>query len=134
VTLAESEPIWVPSTVVQAIHADQIRQHGGTLGIRDQCLLESALQRAPNHWHYEPSVDLPLLAALYGIGVAQNHPFLDGNKRTAFQVMYVFLGLNDLRILASEAEVVRIMLEVANGVLGEDALASWLREHTELRG
>lgn len=132
-TLSESEPRWVTSTIVQAIHADQVRQHGGTLGLRDKGLLESALQRAPNHWHYGPSVDLPLLAALYGIGLAQNHPFLDGNKRTAFQIMYVFLGLNGLRLSASEADVVRIMLEVASSALDEDDLASWLREHTEHR-
>ena len=132
-TFTESEPRWVPVAIVQAIHANQIRPHGGTLGIRDQGLLESALQRAPNHWHYEPSVKLPFLAALYGIDLAQNHPFLDGNKRTAFQAMYVFLGLNGLRIVASEPDVVRIMLEVASGTLNEDEVAGWLKRYTENR-
>jgi death-on-curing protein len=128
-----SEPRWLPSTVVQAIHADQIKQHGGAFGLRDQGLLDSALQRAPNHWRYNPSVDLLLLAALYAVGLAQNHPFIDGNKRTAFQAMYVFLGLNGLRMSASEMDVVRLMREVASGIIKEDDLASWLKENTQHR-
>ena len=126
-------PRWIPSALVQAIHADQIRQHGGTLGLRDQGRLDAALQRAPNHWHYEPSADLPFLAALYCIGLAQNHPFLDGNKRIAFQVMYVFLGLNGLRIVADEADVVRVMLAVASGTLTADEMAAWFRAYIEPR-
>jgi death-on-curing protein len=81
------EPRWVNQTIAQAIHVDQIRQHGGTLGLRDKGLLESALQRAPNLWHYDTKADLCNFAATYGIGLAKNHPFVDGNKRISFQVM-----------------------------------------------
>jgi len=133
VTSTESEPQWLPATVVPAIHADQIKQHGGSFGLRDQGLLDSALQRAPNHWHYDSSVDLLFLAALYAVGLAKNHPFIDGNKRTAFQAMYVFLGLNGLRILADEAVVVRLMCDVAIGVIEEEDLASWLKDHIRQR-
>ena len=126
------EPRWLVPAVVQAIHADQVKQHGGALGLRDQGLLDSALQRAPNHWHCQPSIDLPYLAALYGVGLAQNHPFVDGDKRTAFQAMYVFLGLNGLRLSACEVDVVAVMREVASGVLKEDDVASWIRENIQL--
>ena len=130
-TKPESEPKWLPSVVVQAIHADQVKQHGGALGLRDRGLLDSALHRAPNHWHYQPFIDLPYLAALYGVGLAQNHPFVDGNKRTAFQAMYVFLSLNGLRLSVRETDVVTIMRAVASGALKEDDVASWLRENTQ---
>lgn len=127
------EPRWVTQTIVQAIHADQIRQHGGTLGIRDKGLLDSALQRAPNLWHYNKKAELCDCAAAYGIGLAKNHAFIDGNKRIAFQVMYVFLGLNNLRIVATEPEVVTLMLSVADGTTNEEHLTQWLRDHTESR-
>lgn len=132
-TSAPAEPRWLPTAVVQAIHADQIKQHGGAFGVRDPGLLESALQRAPNHWRYNPSVDVLSLGALYAVGLAKNHPFVDGNKRTAFQVMYVFLGLNGLRLAADEAEVVRVMRDVASGALGEGELASWLKNNIQQR-
>ena len=125
------EPRWINQAIVLAIHTDQVRQHGGSLGIRNQDLLESALQRTPNRWHYDDTSDFCALAAAYGMGLANNHPFIDGNKRTAFQVMYVFLGLNSLRIVATEPEVVDFMLNVASGKLKEPDLARWLREHTE---
>ena len=89
------------------------------------------MHRAPNHWHYQPSSGLPYLAALYGVGLAQNHPFVDGNRRTAFLAMYVFLGLNGLRLSTREADVVTIMRQVASGALKEDDLAAWLREGTQ---
>jgi death on curing protein len=122
------EPRWVPLPVVVAIHADQIRQHGGGQGIRDRGLLESALARPVHRWEYETTSDLGELAAAYGYGIARNHPFVDGNKRTAFQVMYVFLGLNGYRIQTAEEEVVRIVEGVASGALDERALAAWLEE------
>lgn len=125
------EPRWISRAVAFAIHADQARQHGGFPRLRDQGLLESALERAPNRWRYDPTADLCALAAAYGIGLAQNHPFVDGNKRTAFQVMYVFLGLNGLRIIASEPEVVTVMLAVAGGELNEEGLTEWLRNCTK---
>ena len=127
------EPRWLSQSVVLAIHADQIRAHGGTLGLRDQGLLESALDRPRNRFHYQPDADLYELAAAYGFALANNHPFVDGNKRVAFQAMFVFLGLNGLRIVASEEAVVSLMLSVASGELDEAGLTSWLQVNTAPR-
>jgi death on curing protein len=124
------EPRWLSQSVVLAIHADQIRAHGGTLGLRDRGLLESALDRPRNRFHYQSDVGLYELAAAYGFALANNHPFVDGNKRVAFQAMYVFLGLNGLRIMASEEAVVSLMLSVASGELDEEDLTSWLEVNT----
>jgi death on curing protein len=129
VSRSPREPRWVSRAVAVAIQADQIRHHGGTHGVRDVGLLDSALHRAPNRWHYEQTGDLLLLGATYCVAIARNHPFLDGNKRAAFQVMYVFLGLNGRRIVAEEAEVVDTMLRVATGEVDESALAQWLEAH-----
>jgi death-on-curing protein len=114
-----------------AIHADQIRQHGGDRGLRDEGLLESALARVPNRWHYESTSDLLDMAAAYGYGLACNHAFVDGNKRIAFLAMFVFLGLNGYRLVATEHEVVMLMLEVAGGKYTENNLAEWLRRHSQ---
>ncbi len=127
------EPRWLSPTLVRAIHADQIRQHGGALGLRDPDLLHSTLARARNRWHYDPDTHVTGLAAAYGFGLVRNHPFMDGNKRVAFQAMYVFLGLNGRRIVAEEPEVVRLMVDAAGGAVDEGALAGWLREHVEPR-
>jgi death-on-curing protein len=124
---------WPSDTVVLTVHADQVREHGGSLGLRDRDLLESALSRPRNRFAYEPEWNLCDLAASYGFGIARNHPFVDGNKRVAFQAMYVFLGLNGLRIDAPEEEVVGLMLALASGELDESELASWLRGHTSPR-
>jgi death-on-curing protein len=124
------EPVWLGVIVVLAIHASQIREHGGSTGLRDEGLLESAPERARNRFHHEPAADLASLAASYGFGLARNHPFSDGNKRVAFQAMYVFLALNGLRIHAEEPEVVRLMLSLAAGDLAEEDVAVWLRQHT----
>ena len=126
-----SEPRWLSPAVVLAVHSDLIQAHGGSLGLRDRGLLESALDRPRNRYHYEPDSDLCSLAASYGFGMAGNHPFVDGNKRVAFQCMYVFLGLNGLRIEALEEEVVAVMMAVASGQVDEEELTAWLREHTE---
>lgn len=124
-----SEPRWLLPVYVFAIHADQIQNHGGSLGLRDRGLLESALGRAKNRHQYDPDADLASLAASYGFGLAQNHPFVDGNKRVAFQAMYLFLGLNGFRIETSEEEVVLLTLSLASGQLDETSLADWLRNH-----
>jgi death on curing protein len=125
-----TEPRWLTFSVVLAIHADQISKHGGSGGLRDRGLLESALERPRTRFHYEPDSDLAGLAASYGFGIAKNHPFVDGNKRVAFQAMYVFLGLNGLRIESPEEEVVALVLSLAGGQTDEPQLASWLRENT----
>jgi death on curing protein len=120
--------------VVVAIHSDQIREHGGSLGVRDKGLLESALDRPRNRFNYESDSDLRALAAAYGFGIAKNHPFVDGNKRVAFQAMYVFLGINGVTITADEEEVVRLVLALASGELSESDLGVWLRNNTAQRG
>jgi death on curing protein len=128
-----TEPRWLSATMIRAIHTSQVQEHGGSLGLRDPGLLDSALDRPRNRYHCEPESDLADLAAAYGFGLARNHPFVDGNKRVAFQAMYVFLGLNGLRIEAEEPEVVRLILALASGDLPESGLANWLREHTSNR-
>jgi len=128
-----NEPRWVSILQLLAIHADQIKDHGGSLGLRDRGLLESALDRPRNRYHYQPDCDLCEFAAAYGYGLAKNHPFIDGNKRVAFQAMYLFLGLNGLRIQAAEEEVVALILALASGNLDEGTLSSWLRDHTTPR-
>jgi death on curing protein len=129
-----SEPRWLSMQVVVAIHSDQIREHGGSLGVRDKGLLESALDRPRNRFNYESDSDLMALAAAYGFGIAKNHPFVDGNKRVAFQAMYVFLGINGVTITADEEEVVRLVLALASGELSESELGVWLRNNTAQRG
>jgi death-on-curing protein len=96
-------------------------------------LLESALDRPPNRYHDDPTADIAALAAAYAVGIAKNHAFIDGNKRTAFQVMYTFLGLNGLRIVASEAAVVNLMVDVATGNIDEAGLAGWCRTYCTVR-
>jgi death-on-curing protein len=115
--------------VVDAVHLDQIREHGGLAGLRDENALESALARPRQKWHYEGATDLPTLAAAYGFGLCRHHPYRDGNKRVAFVVMVVFLELNGLVFDAEEAEVVALMLALADARLSEDQLATWLRTH-----
>ena len=131
--MSRAEPRWVPRLVVEAIHVDQIREHGGLIGIRDENALESALARARQRWTYEPDVDLPRLAADYAFGICRNHPFRDGNKRAAFLSAVIFLGLNGLDLVAPEDEVVQKMLALAAGELGEEEIAEWFRARTQPR-
>ena len=128
-----TEPRWLAAVHILTIHSDQIQAHGGSLGLRDRGLLDSALERPRNRLRYENDADLASLAAAYGFGIAKNHPFIDGNKRVAFQAMYLFLGLNGLRIDATEEHVVATILALAAGELDESGLASWLREHINPR-
>ena len=131
--MSRQEPRWVPRLVVEAVHVDQVREHGGLIGIRDENALESALARARQRWTYEPEPDLPRLAADYAFGIARNHPFRDGNKRVAFVAAVVFLGLNGLDLIAPEDEVVAKMLALAAGELDEEQLASWIRSRVQPR-
>ena len=98
-------------------------------GLRDEGALEAALARPRQKWTYDEGADLELLAAAYGYGLSQAHPFIDGNKRAAFLTMATFAGLNGFEIEAAEAEVVTLMLGVARGNVREEDLAVWLREH-----
>jgi death on curing protein len=127
------EPRWLSATMIRAFHTSQVQEHGGSLGLRDPGLLDSALDRPKNRYQYESDSDLADLAASYGFGLARNHPFIDGNKRVAFQAMYVFLGLNGFRVEADEPEVVRLILSLASGDLPEPELAAWLRQHIAAR-
>ena len=128
-----AEPRWVPRLVVEAVHVDQVREHGGLIGIRDENALESALARARQRWAYESDADLPRLAADYVFGICRNHPFRDGNKRAAFLAAVIFLGLNGLDVVAPEDEVVEKMLALAAGEVGEEEVAEWFRACTQPR-
>lgn len=122
----QAEPIWLSWRIVESIHLEQILQHGGSRGVRDKGLMESALARPVNKWQYE-GADVFALAAAYGFGIAKNHGFEDGNKRTAFVSLYTFLGLNGYDLDAAEPEVVSVMTAVADGTLPEEGLADWIR-------
>ena len=124
-----AEPRWVSRVVIDAVHLDLIRAHGGMPGTRDEDLLESALARPRQRWAYDTSADLGALAAAYGYGLARNHPYHDGNKRVAFVAMAVFVGLNGFELVADEADVVTTIVALAAGALDEDALAEWARAH-----
>jgi death-on-curing protein len=121
--------IWVVDSVVLAIHESQLSEHGGAAGIRDEGLLASALARPRNLEAYGEDVDAAALAASYAFGIARNHPFFDGNKRTAFVVMELFLNLNGWYLEASDAVCISMMQTLAAGSLSEEMLAKWLRGH-----
>ncbi len=121
------EPRWVPRLVVEALHLEQVRAHGGLAGLRDEGLLEAALARPRHRWALRKRVDLASLAAAYGYGLARDHPFRDGNKRAAFVTLAVFLGLNGWMLEATDVDVVTVMLGVADGSVTEAGLAKWVR-------
>ena len=123
------EPRWLSRLVVDAIHNDQLREHGGLSGIRDENALESALARPRQKWHYANSSDLAALAAGYALGLVKNHPYRDGNKRIGFLAMVTFLGINGHQFDATDAEVVSEIVALADGSVSEDALAAWVRSH-----
>lgn len=121
--------VWIADNVVLAIHEAQLAEHGGIPGIRDEGLLSSALARPLNLDAYGDEPDASSLAAAYAFGIARNHPFFDGNKRTAFVVMELFLNLNGWALRADDADCISTMLALAAGNLSEKALAAWLRKH-----
>ena len=122
------EPLWLTREIVVAIHDEQLTIHGGASGLRDEGMLESALQRPRNRWSYENG-ELPELAAAYAFGIALNHPFVDGNKRTSLLALYTFLGINDLDFVVPEAEAAAIILALAAGEVGEEGLTRWIRDN-----
>ncbi|MEQ1882778.1 MAG: type II toxin-antitoxin system death-on-curing family toxin [Burkholderiales bacterium] len=122
------EWVWIDQSVVLAVDEEQLAEHGGSPGIRDIGLLASALGRPMNRAAYgEP--DIAELAASYGIGVARNHPFVDGNKRTAFVCVELFLRLNGQRLSAGDSDCILTMLAVASSEMDEKTFADWLRTH-----
>jgi len=125
------EPHWLSRTVIDAIHADQVRQHGGLTGVRDENILQSALARARQKWSYGDERDLAVLAAAYGFGLVRNHPYHDGNKRIGFLALATFLGINGYELTPTDADVVTTMVTLAEGRLSEPQLARWIRDHME---
>ena len=123
-----TEPRWLDPNIVVDFHAEQLALFGGPDGIRDLGLLESALGRPQNKFAYGET-DLTALAAAYAFGIARNHPFVDGNKRTALASMIVFLNLNKLALVAPQEAASAIMLALAAGEIGEDVLARWIAGH-----
>jgi death-on-curing protein len=123
-----TEPRWLERDIVLDFHAEQLVLFGGPDGIRDLGLLESALARPQNKFAYGET-DLAALAAAYGFGIARNHPFVDGNKRTALASMIVFLNLNRLALDAPQEAASAIVLALAAGEIGEDVLARWIAGH-----
>lgn len=127
------EPRWLTRLVVDAIHDDQVREHGGLPGVRDENVLESALARPQQKWNYEQRAYLALLASAYAYGFVRNHPYRDGNKRIGFLVLITFLGINDCDLDATDAEVVDLFVALAAGEVSEDQLTGWVRAHTHVQ-
>jgi death-on-curing protein len=121
------EPVWIETELALAIHDRQLAEHGGPIGLRDADALESALARPRNQWAYGET-DLCKLAAAYAYGMARNHPFTDGNKRTAWVLARLFLALNNVEIVYAPEEAVRMVLELAAGELDEPTITDWLTD------
>ena len=125
-----TEPQWISDTLARAIHYRQLAEHGGLDGIRDEGMLLSALARPRQLLAYgDPPPDVAAMAAAYAYGIARNHPFLDGNKRTAYVVCRTFLIINGQDIEATQEDKYLTFLQLAEGTLSEEELAAWLREH-----
>lgn len=122
-----SEPSWVALGDLLILHAESLAEFGGAEGLRDRGLLESAMARPMNLYHYGTD-DVHLLAASYAFGIAKNHPFIDGNKRAAFLACGLFLELNGWRLMADPDAATAAMLDLAAGEMEEDEFAAWLRE------
>ncbi len=125
-----TQPIWLDKRIALAMHETLIREYGGSGGVRDEGLLESALARPQNQLAYgDPS--LAELAAAYAFGIARNHAFVDGNKRTALMAAYTFLRTNGLRLSASEVEAATMIRDLAASEIGEGELAAWITANVE---
>jgi len=127
-TVERAEPIWIDPEVALAVHDRQLAEHGGGVGLRDAGLFSSALSRPRNQWGYGTD-DICALAAAYAFGMARNHPFVDGNKRTAWVLARLFLALSGAVLSFDAADAIRTMLALAAGELSEEELADWFRAH-----
>jgi death-on-curing protein len=123
---------WISKQALLLLHGESLAEHGGAVGLRDEGLLDSALARAQNLAAYGDP-DIAALAAAYGSGISQNHPFVDGNKRAAFLSVGLFLALNGYRLVVTQAEATVAVLALAAGELEEVEFAGWLREHLAKR-
>jgi death-on-curing protein len=126
------EPVWLRLDAILAAHDDQLAEHGGGVGMRDQGLLESALARPRNLFAYGEASPAKLAAA-YAFGIARNHPFVDGNKRTALVAAEGFLGLNGFDLTATDVECVGVFLSLAAGEVTEEQLADWFEQKIQKR-
>lgn len=131
--MPRQEPRWISRLLVDAIQTDMLLTHGGMPGLRDENALESALARPRQRFSYDPEATLAAFAAAYGYGLARSHPYNDGNKRVAFMVMAVFLGMNDHELVAAETDVVTTIVALASGELNEETLEDWIRRHARKR-
>jgi death-on-curing protein len=120
-----TEPLWLTRQKVVAIHDEQLTIHGGASGLRDEGMLESALERPKNRRAYEQAE----LAAAYAFGIGRNHPFVDGNKRTSLLALYTFLGVNGVDFVVPEAEAATMILSLAAGEVNEEGLTRWIRDN-----
>ena len=125
-----NEPNWITKEIVLAIHENLIAEYGGLSGVRDYPLLEASLARPLHRFSYQIDISIWELAAAYGFAVCKNHPFVDGNKRTAFMIMYVFLRLNGYDFNAPEKEVVLVLESLASGEVDENILQVWLEKYS----
>ena len=123
-----TEPIWLEIEAIVDMHSEQLAMFGGPTGIRDIGMLESALARPQNQWHYDKT-DMAGLAAAYAFGLARNHPFVDGNKRIAFHALIVFLRLNGIAFAPTPAHATAMILSLAAGEVSEESLARWIRDN-----
>ena len=120
-------PVWIDARAILFPHDESLAMFGGARGLRDAGFLESALARPVNQHHYRPDLDIAELAAAYTFGLAKNHPFVDGNKRTAFLALGLFLAVNGWRLETTQIDAIETMLSLAKGALDESSLASWIR-------
>jgi len=127
--VSRSQPIWIDERDLFAIHDRSLAAHGGTAGLRDRGLLQSALARAQQHDAYAEGTDIVEMAALYTAGIVRNHPFVDGNKRSGFMAGVLFLEMNGYSFHANEEDVIATVLSLAAGDLDEAGYASWLRSN-----
>ena len=121
-------PVWIDARAILYLHDESLAMFGGTSGLRDAGLLESALVRPVNKRLYKPECDIAELAAAYAFGLAKNHPFVDGNKRTAFLALGLFLAVNQWRLETTQIDAIEMMLSLARGTVDESALAAWVRD------
>ncbi|WP_339913926.1 type II toxin-antitoxin system death-on-curing family toxin [uncultured Brevundimonas sp.] len=128
--MSPPEPVWLEKDALIALHDRTLALHGGPAGIRDEGLLDSALQRPMHRRLYDNETSLAVLAATYAVGVASNHPFVDGNKRAAWQALILFLALNGAPLEPDPVEAIRTMQAVAAGEIDIDALAAWVRANS----
>ena len=126
-------PIWLDRRAVLLLHDESLAIFGGAPGLRDAGLLDSALGRPINQYQYDAVRDLASLAAAYGYGIAKNHAFVDGNKRSAFLAIGVFLSINGRRLVAGQVDAIQTILALAAGTLDERQLADWIRAHSRGR-